>query len=398
MAALLMGALKEGWLTKQGGTSFKNWKLRYFVLTKDALYYFENEGSGDPLGVIPMKDYLKCRGMEGSAYSVVKKDNSLFLEVPWRVFKMFATRWQDSESWAESISCLGEFMRKREEIRSPSPYQSSLLKLQGDIISFGSSLNHWYKMSIDSTPSYRNGIHSIYLNAVKEHPNKLGEGILKQTRMVLHAVNSSRNPQMFEKILVQAPKVLDTLITMSKILAICSDSHKGSFTSDFGVVKKALEELINLRPSFPLDEITNAAIVVAKSSKKLATDPFGLSTDPEDEDDIARPSKGGASSSSSGGGVVSEESVAANLRDLARVIDSNIALLKKRPLGGQEQMYCQGMTASFQQVEAGVHQIIRNFDANGRHLGPLGSVSAEVTRHCKDIVAAAEKLFSDFTD
>jgi len=317
---------------------------------------------------------------------LLKKENSLFFEVPWRIFKMYSDRWKDSESWAEAISCLGEFLRKREEIRSPSPYQQSLLKLTGDAISFGSSLIHWYKMAIDSTPSYKNGVRSIYINAIFEQPRKLGEGITVLTRLVLNAVNSPRNPQMFEHILVQAPKVAAVLAAMMGLLACCSDTHKGMFSTDHGVIKKALDEMQALKPAFPLNEITQAAIAVAKGARRLA----GLDASMDDDEDL------GGSSSVGSSGPVTPSQVQQSVRELSRVIETNLALLRRR--GGQEQMYASSIQTSFAKVEACVQQIVGNCDVTGKPVGQLSHVAAEATAGCKEIVSAAAKVFTDFTE
>ncbi|XP_030840095.1 cytohesin-1 isoform X2 [Strongylocentrotus purpuratus] len=47
---------KEGWLMKQGGGRYKNWKRRWFILTDNCLYYFEFTTDREPKGIIPLEN------------------------------------------------------------------------------------------------------------------------------------------------------------------------------------------------------------------------------------------------------------------------------------------------------------------------------------------------------
>lgn len=45
---------KEGWLVKQGGSRYRNWKRRWFILEDKVLFYFEYTSDKEPKGIIPL--------------------------------------------------------------------------------------------------------------------------------------------------------------------------------------------------------------------------------------------------------------------------------------------------------------------------------------------------------
>jgi len=240
--ANLLGALKESYLTKCGG-GHKSWKVRWFVLTKDVLYYFDRENSTEPKGVIPLKDYLKCKGMDGDAYSITRKENSLYLQTPYRTFKMFAKDWRSSEYWSEAIANLGDFLHKKEDLRNPSPFQSAILSNMGDIINHGSSLIHWFKLIVDSTPSYRTGLPSIYLSAIYDLPRDLGDSIIHLTRYSLNAVAQPKSSRVCEDMKDGVTKVNAFLDRAVEFITCCAETHRGNFNADLEVLTKATQAL-----------------------------------------------------------------------------------------------------------------------------------------------------------
>ncbi|XP_033118471.1 cytohesin-1-like isoform X2 [Anneissia japonica] len=54
---------REGWLMKQGGGRYRNWKRRWFILTDNCLYYFEFTQDKEPRGIIPLEN-LDVREVE----------------------------------------------------------------------------------------------------------------------------------------------------------------------------------------------------------------------------------------------------------------------------------------------------------------------------------------------
>jgi cytohesin len=62
----IRGAVREGWLTKQGGR-IKTWKRRWVVLAAGGvLYYFDNKRAAAPKGVVPLEDIVVRSSVERS--------------------------------------------------------------------------------------------------------------------------------------------------------------------------------------------------------------------------------------------------------------------------------------------------------------------------------------------
>eukprot|EP01103_Thecamoeba_quadrilineata_P012983 TRINITY_DN3475_c0_g1_i2.p1 TRINITY_DN3475_c0_g1~~TRINITY_DN3475_c0_g1_i2.p1 ORF type:complete len:425 (+),score=127.21 TRINITY_DN3475_c0_g1_i2:1368-2642(+) len=58
--ALFSNAEKKGWLTKQGG-KIKTWKKRWFVLSRNCLFYFKSEADTEPCGIVPLENLVVSR-------------------------------------------------------------------------------------------------------------------------------------------------------------------------------------------------------------------------------------------------------------------------------------------------------------------------------------------------
>ncbi|KAA6379669.1 MAG: hypothetical protein EZS28_024804 [Streblomastix strix] len=93
---------KRGWLNKEGGQLFKNWKRRFSVLdaSTGTLSYFETEDtSGKPMGVVVVK---------GSTVSLLakdakKKENCFVISTAERTFFAQAVSRTDAESWVDAL-------------------------------------------------------------------------------------------------------------------------------------------------------------------------------------------------------------------------------------------------------------------------------------------------------
>lgn len=57
-----MQILKEGYLTKEGG-SRKTWKTRYFVLTNAELSYFKLSSDSVPIDSLVLRQYQSCKAV-----------------------------------------------------------------------------------------------------------------------------------------------------------------------------------------------------------------------------------------------------------------------------------------------------------------------------------------------
>jgi len=386
-AANLLGALKESYLTKCGG-GHKSWKTRWFVLTKDVLYYFDKEISTEPLGVIQLKDYCKCKGMEGNAFQITRKDNSFFLEMPYRIFKMFSPDWRTSEEWAESISNIGDFIRKKEEIRNASPFQQHILTNAGDVINFGSSLIHWFKLVVDSTPTYKKGIRSIYVSAIYDIPRDLGRQITILARDALNSIASPRSPVVYDRLNAQAQKVSLCLDKAVGFITCCAETHKGNFNSDLEVIRKALVVLQGLSPASPVEEITQPAVALGKACRQICQ-PYLEHTDPSLN----------SSSGSSATTPTTTASVATIQKELTAAIEANLALIKGRPTLPQEQQHLQLIKSSLEkskQASSGLVSLVQQADSKKPvDINQMDVLYDDVTKSCKEIVNAAQKLFSE---
>jgi len=386
-SANLLGALKEGYLSKCGG-SHKSWKTRWFVLTKDVLYYFDKEVSTEPLGVIQLKDYCKCKGMEGNAFQITRKDNSFFLEMPYRIFKIQANDWRQSEEWAESIANIGDFIRKREEIRNASPFQQHVITNAGDVINFGSSLIHWFKLVVDSTSSYKKGVRSIYLSAIYDIPRDLGRQIIVLARDALNSIASPRNHAVYEKLKDQAKKVTISLEKAVAFITCCAETHKGNFNSDLEQIRKAIIVLTGLTPSSPVEELTQPAVALGKACRQICQ-PYLEHTD-----------AGGPSSTPT-----PTSSVIANIgtyqRELTAAIDSNLALIKSRPALPQDKENVQLIKSSLEkskQASSGLVAMVQQAEKEkgaAVDINRMDSLYDDLTKSCKEIVNTGQKLFMD---
>lgn len=87
-----------------------------------------------------------------------------------QIFNIYDNSYINPIKRAESIASLGEFLKKKEDIRKPTRYQQEVLRLTYEVVCFASSLIHWFKLVVDSTPSYKTGMPSIYASAIYDIP------------------------------------------------------------------------------------------------------------------------------------------------------------------------------------------------------------------------------------
>lgn len=97
-----MGVIKEGFLTKEGG-SIKTWKKRWFVLTEDGiLAYFKKKG-GEQMGKMDLKE-----GCTVQEVSYKKKKNCFEAKTPGRTYHLIAENGGDMNAWMEQIKKITE--------------------------------------------------------------------------------------------------------------------------------------------------------------------------------------------------------------------------------------------------------------------------------------------------
>eukprot|EP00736_Rhodelphis_marinus_P010257 Rmarinus@m.3459 len=98
---------KEGYLKKQGGT-IKTWKSRYFILDNKSLYYYKDQRSDIPLGLIPLYASHVKRAKEKSTYCfgiepLVARENVSNPKDANRVYYLVATNEKEMNDWMDTI-------------------------------------------------------------------------------------------------------------------------------------------------------------------------------------------------------------------------------------------------------------------------------------------------------
>jgi hypothetical protein len=93
----------SGWLTKEGGSFFKNWKRRWCVLDPNAgtLTYYETQNTSQkPNGVVLLEGTTVAR----LAKKAKGKDNCFVITGPDRTFYAFADKSDEADSWVETLT------------------------------------------------------------------------------------------------------------------------------------------------------------------------------------------------------------------------------------------------------------------------------------------------------
>lgn len=120
-AAIHLNADREGWLYKQSSGQFVGplaWKRRWFVLSEQCLYYFEQTADSEPRGIIPLQN-VGIRRVEASSrphmfeiFSLsddrikackTEQDGRL-VEGRHSVYRICAANQEDLRAWIEAIS------------------------------------------------------------------------------------------------------------------------------------------------------------------------------------------------------------------------------------------------------------------------------------------------------
>ncbi|XP_074010515.1 rho GTPase-activating protein 24 isoform X2 [Numenius arquata] len=102
------GAVKCGWLRKQGGF-VKTWHTRWFVLKGDQLYYFKDEDETKPLGTIflPGNRVIEHPGNEENPgkflFEVIPGGDRERMTANHETYLLMASTQNDMEDWVKSI-------------------------------------------------------------------------------------------------------------------------------------------------------------------------------------------------------------------------------------------------------------------------------------------------------
>lgn len=114
--------IKEGWMTKQGG-SYKSWKKRWFTLVDTTLTYYPDQKAKKEKGKIDLK---KATGVD-DAPEEKKKPNAFKIIVPSvRTFYIVCATEQEKKEWMEEIKkVISGLSSESTEKPSTSPSDSS---------------------------------------------------------------------------------------------------------------------------------------------------------------------------------------------------------------------------------------------------------------------------------
>jgi len=105
-----MAAIKEGFLTKEGG-SFKSWKKRWFVLKDGGLsYYKDKKDTDEALGVISLATAGRIQSIDRK-----KKVNGFEIPTPSRTFYLSAESETEKQHWIEALEKAKEAASKTEK-------------------------------------------------------------------------------------------------------------------------------------------------------------------------------------------------------------------------------------------------------------------------------------------
>lgn len=89
------GAVKTGYLTKQGKVVL-NWKRRFFVLsTSGLLYYYKTETDAAPQGVVLLE--------RSTTSEDDSKANGFAIATPLRTWKLYAESAEERDSWRKAL-------------------------------------------------------------------------------------------------------------------------------------------------------------------------------------------------------------------------------------------------------------------------------------------------------
>ena len=110
---------KQGELRKEGHF-VKNWKVRWFVLQRDQLFYFKSRLDSKPVGYIPLKDAVVRRSDKYKG----KRDFVFELVAPQigKGFFIQASTQSDMEEWMKEIQASSEI----EIVSSPFNVQHNI--------------------------------------------------------------------------------------------------------------------------------------------------------------------------------------------------------------------------------------------------------------------------------
>jgi len=194
-----------------------------------------------------------------------------------------------------------------------------------------------------------------------------------------------RSRDVYEKLKSQAQRVGDRLDKAVSFITCCAPTHKGNFNSDLEIMRKAIAVLVELTPASPIEEITQPAVALGKACRQMCA-PYLSSTD-------------ASTSSTASTTIPSTNTVSTLVRELSAAVEANLALIKNRTSMPQDQTHIQLIRSAVEkskETSLAIVEIVKQSEHNKpvdvHRLDPLYD---ELTQSCRDVVTAAQKLFSD---
>eukprot|EP01112_Ceratiomyxa_fruticulosa_P014547 TRINITY_DN4176_c0_g1_i1.p1 TRINITY_DN4176_c0_g1~~TRINITY_DN4176_c0_g1_i1.p1 ORF type:complete len:581 (-),score=105.67 TRINITY_DN4176_c0_g1_i1:242-1984(-) len=261
--AILLAAFKEGFLTKQG-IGIKNWKVRWFVLTADRLYYFESKTSSLPLGEIRLKNCARCIGGD-EAFAITRKQHSFCLHTSYRVYKICASDAKQAHSWCLSINQALALLFVQQNIPRPIPFQVLITESISKALDKGVSLIGWFKLIVINTPYYTEGSEISYQRALLDNPGKLGAQLLQLASDASASIRSPTNVGAFEQLQIQCGELIKLLGVVNMFVSFCDDRYRPDFEISYNDLTQSLQFIKN---DIVFDSVANkdAQAVTLKSS------------------------------------------------------------------------------------------------------------------------------------
>jgi len=197
-----------------------------------------------------------------------------------------------------------------------------------------------------------------------------------------------------ETLKIVAQKVMTQLERAEGFVVCCADTHKSKFTADLEVIKRAVRNIIDMRPMFPSNLVTDASVSMCKVAFILCKEYV------MEEDPVVPPTAGSKASAEAGPdpASVTPSSLLQEYKALYRVVNANIETLKGKPVFVSEQPYIQHIQTCLTKVENATTELVTQLQQSRSGLVNASQVVAlyhDLPANCREIISLTEKLFPE---